>query len=90
MTRGRMFQVLAEILSGGPESRLHELLVQQKKLGVAVTAHYDAESLDLSTFSIVATVRGAADIGELEKYTELALQALIVDRMSAAELAHAK
>jgi zinc protease len=83
-------QVLAEILGGGPESRLHALLVEGAKLATAITIDYDPESIDLSIFSVLVLAKRAADFDEIARITEAELRALSVGHLPSPSLPHAK
>jgi zinc protease len=61
-------QVLAEVL-GGPTGRLNRALVQEQQLAISISAGYDPNPIDMTTFSIFASPRATASgdgVAELE------------------------
>ena len=83
-------QLLAELLGGGREGRLHQALVERKKLALTASVDYEADSLHPSTFSLVLTTKSGADLDALGKAVDDEVNALATHRLSAESLAHAK
>jgi zinc protease len=83
-------QVLAEVLGGGPESRLHQSLVVKKALAQKVSVDYEPDSVGLMTFSIHVIFSPGADLDEVAKAVDLELQALIADGPSSSEVVRAQ
>jgi zinc protease len=83
-------QVLAEVLGGGPESRLHQSLVVKKALAQKVGVDYEPDSVGLTTFSIHVIFSPGADLDEVAKAVDLELQALIADGPSSSEVVRAQ
>jgi zinc protease len=81
-------QVLAEVLGGGPESRLHQSLVVKKALAQKVSVDYEPDSVGLMTFSIHVIFSPGADLDEVA--VDLELQALIADGPSSSEVVRAQ
>jgi len=48
-------QVLAELLGGGPVSRLYESLVVDQGVAVSTAAHYNGRAVDFGTFTLSAS-----------------------------------
>lgn len=83
-------QLLAEILGGGPESRLHVSLIDRMKIAARVSVHYDPDSIDIATFSISVTLRAAGKVEDVDRSVTGELQALAGDLVADSVLAHAK
>lgn len=83
-------QVLAEVLGGGPTSRLYRSLVLDKGVALDAGAFYNPGALDLATFGFyVAPKRGVA-IPEFEAAFEAEIKKTLADGVSAAEVERAK
>ena len=84
------FQILAEILGGNPDSWLHEVLVEERKLAHEVSVQYERESIDLATFSIFVVLRSAADIRAVGNVIDIEVRRFLENRLGEATLAHIK
>ena len=59
-------QVVAEIIGGGPSSRLHKKLVMDDATGLSAGAFYDAEDLGPAVFGFYAAPKPGVDMAKLE------------------------
>jgi len=82
--------LLAEILGGGPTSRLYRALVVTEKLASSASASYDETSLDWTTFGLYATPRPGGDVGAVEKAADAVIAAFLEAGPTAQELVRAK
>ncbi len=83
-------QVLAEVLGGGPTSRLYRRLVMDLRLATAVSFDYDPMALDQATAGISVVPAPGRDIGLVETALEAVVRDLLVNGVSEAELNRAK
>jgi len=83
-------QVLAEVLGGGPTSRLHRALVLQQGVALSAGAFYDAGALDLSSFGFYATPKKGVAIPDLEAALEAVVKAALKDGITQDEVDRAK
>lgn len=83
-------EVLAEILGGGPTSRLYRSLVVDQGVASGISAWYRPNAVDLTTFGIAAIPRPGRSVDELEAALEAELAALLADGVTEAEVAAAK
>ncbi|MEK9684822.1 MAG: pitrilysin family protein [Rhodospirillaceae bacterium] len=64
---GYALQILADILGGGPRSRLHRKLVVTKKTASSVGAWYNPSALDIGEFGLSARPRGEITLRQIEE-----------------------
>ncbi|HVJ53794.1 MAG TPA: pitrilysin family protein [Aliidongia sp.] len=83
-------QVLAEILGGGANSRLHHALVLDQQIAVAAGAFYSPSRYDLSSFGLFATPRPGKDVEEVGKAVEGVVAELLKDGVTADEVSRAE
>jgi zinc protease len=83
-------QVAAEILGGGPTSRLYRELVVGKKLATSTSAWSSPNAFDLSEFGVGASPRPGVEVAALEGALAAELRRLAENGIDAAELASAK
>lgn len=83
-------QVLAELLAGCAESRLHRLLATRRNVATSVHAHYDADSIDRAVLSIMVTIDATGDAAMIAQSVTAALQSIVSEALPAEELAHAR
>jgi zinc protease len=83
-------QVLAEILGGGPGSRLYKTLVLDRGLALSAGAHYSPSAIDLTVFGLHATPKPGVSVAELEAAIEGELRRLVRDGAEADEVRRAK
>jgi zinc protease len=83
-------EVLAEILGGGPTSRLYRELVLGKQLAVSAGASYDPTRRGPSRFVVAASPRPGIDVGEIESAVGGILAQLLSGGVDAAEIERAK
>jgi zinc protease len=81
-------EVLAQVLGGGPSSRLFRALVQEQELAVNAGAWYMGDAVDLTRFAVWALPREGVELRTIEKAAE-AVVAGIGD-LGERELARAK
>lgn len=82
-------QILAEILAGSADSRLHKALVLDKKLALSVGAGYSPSALGLSEFGVYANPKPGVAIGDIEAAVEAELHRLLEHGVEAEEVAQA-
>jgi zinc protease len=83
-------QVLAQILGGGPTSRLYRRLVVEDKVASAAGASYDANALDRAEFSFYVSPPSGGRIEPAEQAISAEIDRLLRNGVSEAELAAAK
>lgn len=83
-------QVLAEILGGGPTSRLYRRLVMDLRVAASVRFDYDPVAFDLSTAGIAVSPAPGRDITLAETALDAVLKDLLLNGISEAELLRAK
>lgn len=83
-------QVLAEILGGGPTSRLYRRLVVDGKVASAAGTSYDPDALDRAVFSFYASPPSGGHVEPVEQAVGAEIDKLLRDGVTAAELATAK
>ncbi len=86
----RALEVLSEILSGGPTSRLYATLVRDMKISVGSGAYYDASSYDPSTFVLYGTPASGVSLEDLEEATWKILKDIVTNGVTMEELTFAK
>jgi zinc protease len=69
-------EVLAQLLGGGPTSRLYRTLVQDRGIEVSAGAWFMGDAVDLTRFAAYATPRPGVDLKTVEKATEEVIAAL--------------
>jgi zinc protease len=82
-------QVLAEILGGSVDSRLHKTLVLDRALALSAGTAYSAGAIDLSTFRISATPKPGVTVGDLEAAVETEVERLVRDGVAPDEVRRA-
>jgi zinc protease len=82
-------QILAEILAGSADSRLHKALVFDKKLALSVGAGYSPSALGLAEFGVYATPKPGVAIADIEAAVEAELHRLLEHGVEAEEVAQA-
>jgi zinc protease len=82
--------VLAEIMAGGPTSRLYRHLVVEQRLAEDVSAAYDGQALDYGQFSLSAIPPAGSDTEKVEQAIDAELSVLLAKGVSDKELADAK
>jgi zinc protease len=82
--------VLAEILGGGPTSRLYQSLVVDKKIAVAAGAWYDGDDRSDGQFGVYAVPRTGVSLAEVEKASDGVIGAMSAAPPEEEEIAHAK
>jgi zinc protease len=83
-------QVLAEILGGGPGSRLYKSLVLDRGLALSAGAHYSPSAIDLAVFGLHATPKPGVSVADLEAAVDGELHRLVRDGVGADEVRRAK
>jgi zinc protease len=82
-------QILAEILAGSADSRLHKALVLDRKLALSVGAGYSPSALGLAEFGVYATPKPGVAIADIEAAVEAELHRLLEHGVEAEEVAQA-
>jgi zinc protease len=82
-------QILAEILAGSADSRLHKALVLDKKLALSVGAGYSPSALGVAEFGVYATPKPGVAIADIEAAVEAELHRLLEHGVEAEEVAQA-
>jgi zinc protease len=83
-------EVLAQILGGGPTSRLYRHLVVDQGIATAVGVWYSPDAVDLGTFGVAASPQPGAEVPALAAAIDAELAAVLEDGVTEAELAAAK
>lgn len=83
-------EVLTEILSGNPSSRLYKSLVVDQKIAINVGLYANTDVLGIGTLSLSATPADTTDFESLEKALDAELLKLAKDGVTATELTEAK
>ena len=87
--QGPAINLLMSILTEGDSSRLHRLLVEEKKLAIEVGGSFQ-EGFDPGLSWLQLTLPGGVDSGEVEKVLDGALAQVVAQGVTDAELARAK
>jgi len=82
--------VLAEILGGGPTSRLYRSLVMGTAVAAAAGAYYDGDRLDGGSFTLYGTPLPGGDLGVMETAMTGEVRKLLRDGVSDEEVDKAK
>jgi zinc protease len=82
-------EVLAQLLGGGPTSRIYRSLVQERGVAVGAGAWFMGDAVDLTRFAAYAAPKPGVELKTLEKATEEVIAAL-QDGIDARELARVK
>ena len=83
-------QLLAEILGGGTEGRLYQVVVIREQLASAITVHYDPDNIDYSTLSISATLKPGIHPDRVGEAIDLELRRLADTLVPGSSITHAK
>ncbi len=83
-------QVLDDIMGGGATSRLYRALVVEQGLAASAGSHYDASSLDLTTFVFRASPRIGVEVETLEAALRAEIARILAVGVSEAEVAASK
>jgi zinc protease len=86
---GPAINLLMTILVDGNSSRLHRLLVEEKKIAIEVGGHFH-EGFDPMLTWLQLTMPEGANLPEVEKVLDAALDELVAKGVTDAELARAK
>lgn len=87
--QGPAINLLMTILTEGNSSRLHRLLVEEKKLAIEVGGHFQ-EGFDPMLTWLTLTLPEGANVADVEKAVDAALAELVATGVTDAELARAK
>ncbi|WP_186393163.1 MULTISPECIES: pitrilysin family protein [unclassified Pannonibacter] len=84
------FELLAQILTGGPSSRLYKEAVLEKQVAIGVGAYYLDTSLDTTRFIVYGSPRGDGTLTGLQEIFERTIRDIAENGVTEAELARAK
>jgi zinc protease len=87
--QGPAINLLVSILTEGDSSRLHRLLVEEKKLAIEVSGHFQ-EGFDPNLTWLTLTLPEGADVDAVEKALDAALAQIVSQGVTVAELIRAK
>jgi zinc protease len=87
--QGPAINLLVSILTEGDSSRLHRLLVEEKKLAIEVGGAF-SEGFDPGLTWLQLTLPEGANIGEVERELDAALAQVVAQGVTDAELARAR
>jgi zinc protease len=87
--QGPAINLLMSVLTEGDASRLHRLLVEEKKLAIEVDGSFQ-EGFDPGLTWLQLTLPEGAKVGEVEKVLDAALDQVVAQGVTDAELARAK
>ncbi len=82
--------VLSQILGGNSTTEFYKVLVEEKKLAIAVGSSYEGDSFDPRPFSIAATLAPHMDVATFKKELAITLQNITEKGVSEEELRKAK
>jgi zinc protease len=82
--------VLADILGGGPTSRLYRALVVEEGVAASAGAYYQGTALDDSRFGVYGVPRGKATLDDVDSAIDRVLAKIRQDGITEDELAAAK
>jgi zinc protease len=82
-------QILAEILAGSANSRLHQALVLDKGLALTVGAGYSPSAIGLADFGVYATPKPGVAVADVEAAVDAELRRLVEHGVEADEVAQA-
>ncbi|WP_284694401.1 M16 family metallopeptidase [Rhodoplanes serenus] len=82
--------VLAQILGSGPNSRLYQRLVVEKRIATGAGAWYQGSALDATRLGVYARPTPEVALPELEKATDAVIDEIITGGVAADELERAK
>jgi zinc protease len=82
-------QILAEILAGSANSRLHQALVLDKGLALTVGAGYSPSAIGLADFGVYATPKPGVAVADVEAAVDAELHRLVEHGVEANEVAQA-
>jgi zinc protease len=88
-SQGPAINLLMSILAGGDSSRLHRLLVEEKKIAIDVGASFQ-EGFDPGLSWVQLTLPEGANPAEVEKALDAALDEVVARGVTDAELSRAK
>jgi len=83
-------QVLAELLGGGPVSRLYDRLVIEEGVAVSAGAGYSGRAVDFGTFTLYATPAAGRTPADVGAAVEAEIARLLQDGVTEDEVAGAK
>ena len=83
-------EVLAEVLGGGANSRLHKALVLDQQIATGAGASYDPQRLDLGKFSYYVSPRAGTTIEAAADAAQAVVAKLLADGLDADEVDRAK
>lgn len=83
-------EVLADVLGGGPTSRLYRALIVEKALAAGIDASYSSTAYDSTSFSLGATPAPGVDAAAVEAAIDEEIARLLVDGVTEAEVDRAK
>ncbi|HEV2676476.1 MAG TPA: pitrilysin family protein [Aliidongia sp.] len=83
-------EVLAEVLGGGANSRLHKALVLDQSVATGAGASYDPERLDLGKFSYYVSPRVGTTIDAAAEAAQAVIAKVLADGITADEVDRAK
>jgi zinc protease len=87
--QGPAINLLMSVLTEGNSSRLHRLLVEEKQVAIEVDGHF-AEGFDPGLTWLQLTLPQGAKVAEVEKMLDAALDQVVAQGVTDAELTRAK
>lgn len=88
--RSYALEVLAEILSGGPTSRLYRKLVVEDAVAVSAGAYYSGDAIGPGSFGFYGSPRPGIEVDAVEAAIDAQIERLLTDGVTAQEIADAK
>jgi hypothetical protein len=86
----KAFDVLAQVLGGGSNSRLYRRLVVDKRLATNAGAAYQGSAVDPTRLSVYATPQPGVALPDIENEIDAVIAEVIADGVAAEELERAK
>ena len=87
---GPGLEILAQVLGGGPGSRLYRTLVIEKKLAIDAGAYYQGGQLDYGEFGIYALPAPGVTLEQIEAAVDAVIAQIRTGEVSTEELSQAK
>jgi zinc protease len=82
--------LLAEILGGGPRSRIYQALVVKSGVASSAGAYFDGSKLDDSAFTVYGAPRGTAKLDEVQIAIDAEIAGIVKDGVTDKELESAR
>jgi zinc protease len=89
-SEGYALEVLAEILGGGANSRLHHALVLDQQIATSAGAWYSPDRFDMTSFAFAVTPRPEVSVDQLAPAVDAVLAQVLKDGLTQDEVTRAE